>query len=285
MSNSKILIIGATGFIGKKLVDKMAVDLPQHQLVCWSGAHDISSAAVIGKIVAEKPEIIIMAAGKSYVPESWVNPWEFYHINTTGTINVAEAARVCKARIIFLSTFVYGEPYRLPIKETNAVRPFNPYASSKFAAEQILKDFSRHFGVDVNILRVFNVYGKGQRPEFLIPTLIQQYHTSDVIRVKDLNPKRDYVHVDDLIDALIASTQHFNGFQVYNVAGGESFSVSDIIQILFKAGGRELPVESEGVVRANEVNDTVADISKIKKDLNWSPKIKFEQGIAGLLAE
>ena len=279
----RYLLLGASGFIGKALVSRLKKDVENSELISWTGEHDISDVSIIEEITRLSPDVIIIAAGKSFVPESWTSPLEFYRVNLQGTLHIAEAARVTKAKIVFLSTFVYGEPYRLPIKETNSVKPFNPYASSKFIAEQVLKDYSRHFNVQVNVLRVFNVYGTGQRSDFLIPMLIEQYLTKGSITVKDLKPKRDYVHIDDLVSAIISATLSFDGFQVYNVASGKSYSVQEVIDIICTAGGKTAAVVNENISRTNEVMDTCADISKIKAKLNWEPGISFETGIRKLL--
>lgn len=283
MKNKRILILGATGFIGKKLTTKLEKDYEDLELVKWGSEYDIADQKIVSAIVSEKPSIIVLAAGKSFVPDSWQQPLDFYTINTAGTLNIAEAARQCGAKIVFLSTFVYGEPYRLPIKEKNAVRPFNPYASSKFLAEQTLKDYNRFFDVQSNVLRVFNVYGSGQRSDFLIPMLIEQYKTNGAIHVKDLKPKRDYIHVDDLVGAIIAAMKTFKGFEVYNAASGSSYSVEEVIAFVSKAGGKIVPVTSDEQTRTNEVMDTKADISKITADLNWVPLIEFEAGIRNLV--
>ncbi|MBK6953222.1 MAG: NAD(P)-dependent oxidoreductase [Crocinitomicaceae bacterium] len=283
MKNERILILGATGFIGKKLISKLENDHTDLGLIKWNSESDIADEKIVAAIVNEKPSIILVAAGKSFVPDSWKQPLDFFRINTVGTLNIAEAARLCGAKIVFLSTFVYGEPYRLPIKEKNAVRPFNPYASSKFLAEQTLKDYYRFFGVQSNVLRVFNVYGQGQRNDFLIPTLIEQYKTKAAIHVKDLKPKRDYIHIDDLVDAIIASMKKFQGFEVYNAASGNSYSVEEVIGFVCKAGGKMVPVSSDEQTRTNEVMDTKADISKIASELNWVPQIEFEAGIRELV--
>ncbi|MBK8928062.1 MAG: SDR family oxidoreductase [Crocinitomicaceae bacterium] len=168
---------------------------------------DIREHKIISSITHVNPSIIIIAAGKSFVPDSWKYPNDFYSINTLGTINVAEAARISGAKIIFLSTFVYGAPYSLLISETGSAQPFNPYASSKFLAELSLKNYFDFFGVASSVLRVFNVYGEGQKDDFLIPTIISQYKNGGSIHVKDLSPKRDYIHVDDLTDAIVVASK------------------------------------------------------------------------------
>lgn len=285
MKSRRILIMGSTGFIGLSLKRALSASGIENEIISVGSDLDITTREAVDKIISYKPEIIIHCAGKSFVPDSWENPLEFYSVNTLGTLHVAESARKLNAKIIYLSTFVYGEPYIIPITESNSTATFNPYASSKFTGEILLNDYARLFGIHVNILRVFNVYGPGQRPEFLIPTLIRQYRSGKEFRVKDLTPKRDYIYLDDLISAVIAATNTFDGFQVYNVASGISYSVGEVISMIQQAGGREIPVYSEEVRRGNEVLDTRADIEKIKRELSWSPRISFPEGIKNLLAE
>lgn len=283
MKNKRILILGSSGFIGRALVREMLSKNDGEILVPSSQELNLVEADAHHKIVAMNPDIIILAAGKSFVPDSWVDPRSFFEQNISSTVCVAEAARLLKAKVIYLSTFVYGPPYRLPISELNPVSPFNPYAASKLAGERVLQDYSTLFGVESNILRLFNVYGPGQRTDFLIPTLIQQVVKGEEIRVKDLLPKRDYVHLYDVISAIAAATHSFNGCRIYNVASGVSYSVSDLIQLLVDISGKKIPVYSEQVSRPNEVMDTMADIRKIHKDLGWSPVIEFKQGLTQLL--
>jgi len=283
MNKTNILVLGGTGFIGKKLVAKLNSSQPQINVLSWSSRDDVLAADFIASVVACNPEIIIVCSGKSFVPESWENPVSYYLINSLGTIKVAEAARLCNAKIVFLSTFVYGEPYILPISEDNTINPFNPYASSKLLAEQALMHSAKLFNVECNVLRLFNVFGSDQSPHFLIPSLIDQVKKLEKIYVKSLNPKRDYIHVDDVVDAIIAATLKFNGFQAYNVASGVSYSVQEIINILFKLSEINLPIISENIERPNEVFDTRADIKKIKKELNWEPKISLEDALKKML--
>jgi nucleoside-diphosphate-sugar epimerase len=131
----------------------------------------------------------------------------------------------------------------------------------------------------ITILRPFNVYGTGQKEVFLIPEIINQLISSEkeIIEVDDLEPKRDYIYIDDLIFALILSIN--NKDDIYNIGSGYSVSVEDIIKTAIKKSGIEKKYLSRNIKRKNEIYDVVADISKIKNNLHWSLKTPFEKGI------
>lgn len=282
MSSLRVLVLGQTGFIGKKLVDKL-VTLNNIELISLKEKILIQNEQIINEIEKLKPQVIIIAVGKSFVPDSWVNPVEFFNVNTSGTLNCCEAARRVNAKIIFLSTFVYNHPFHLPINEGNQVAPLNPYAASKIEAEHLLKYYYDFFGVESNVLRLFNVYGQHQHKDFLIPFLIEQIKNGNTIQVKDLKPKRDYIHVDDVIEAIVAALK-FNGHKIYNVGSGESYSVLEIIEKLISISGKKLEIISTNESRPNEVMDTRADITKIALELKWTPKISINQGLKNLYA-
>ena len=137
--------------------------------------------------------------------------------------------------------------------------------------------------MNITIIRPFNVYGMGQKEHFLIPSLIKQVLTDTEIIVNDLTPKRDFIYLDDLVEALILTMKNFDIFEIYNIGSGESFSVQQIIdQIQFLAGTNKL-IRCERKSRINEIPDTLADISKAKKKLNWIPTVKFSEGIKKIL--
>jgi len=137
--------------------------------------------------------------------------------------------------------------------------------------------------LDISIIRPFNVYGIGQPKDFLIPSLISQIKNSNIIKVKDLEPKRDYVYIDDLITAIISSVNTINGYKIFNIGSGESYSVAELIQTLQKIAGTNLSIESLNERRKDEIMNTVADISKAKLELNWQPKITLYQGLSTLI--
>jgi nucleoside-diphosphate-sugar epimerase len=123
------------------------------------------------------------------------------------------------------------------------------------------------------------VYGTGQSDQFLIPSLISQVSTKKEIYVKDLEPKRDYLYVDDLIKAIVKAVNYQGKFDIFNIGSGISCSVKELIDIIQSCAGTDLPVFSESARRKNEIMDTIADISHAKEVLKWQPERSLEDGI------
>jgi GDP-4-dehydro-6-deoxy-D-mannose reductase len=270
-----ILITGSAGFIGQHLVpvlqrggDVLALD---------RRAGNIETAEAWSALPAAN--VVIHLAGKSFVPASWADPSIHIRANLSGALAALEYCRKHRARLVFLSSYLYGTPEQLPIPETAPLRVTNPYALSKQLAEETCRFYAEHFGLDVTILRPFNAYGAGQASSFLIPAIVQAVEAGEPIHVKDLEPRRDYVHVADLVRAIVAATRGPAGYSVFNVGSGVSHSVAEVISLVQELWGTSLPVVSEGVRRAGEIMDTVADVSAAARALQWRPQISLAEGL------
>lgn len=273
----KVLVTGAGGFIGKRvcrILTENHFDVVEHH----SGISDISQKNCLNIYNGQGITDVIHLAGKSFVPDSWNHFSDFISTNVNGTLNVLEFCKSNKTRIIFCSAFIYGANNKNPIAENAPIHPNNPYALSKKMAEDLCLFYQETFSIQTKIIRPFNVYGPGQREEFLIPMLLQQIKSGNEIRVKDLFPKRDYIYVDDLAQAFLAALK-FEANGIYNIGSGKSTSVEELISIAQKALITTLPVFSEERIRPNEISDTIADISRAKNELKWTPLISLEQGI------
>lgn len=274
---TRILVTGASGFIGKHLVRELTGSGADVQAIGRS-AGDVADESTWSRLASA--DVVIHLAGKSFVPESWADPAEFIRCNLLGTVRALSYARDHKARLVFLSSYLYGESMSLPIPETAPIAAKSPYALSKKLAEDACRFFSDSFGVRVTVLRPFNVYGPGQSSRFLIPTIIHQMNEQATIRVKDLEPRRDYVFVVDLVRAIVAAAQHDSPFAVFNVGSGVSHSVKELIDIIQMVWRTNVPVYTDGERRKDEIMDTVADITLAKRTLGWTPEWSLSQGIA-----
>ena len=277
-----VLVTGANGFIGSALVEGLE----------QNGFNVIKYVSSMGSIVdfdfineyrSIKIDHIFHLASKTFVPDSWSNPMSFYKVAVIGTENILELCRKQNISMTFVSAYLYGEPKQLPISENHHPRPNNPYAHSKYLAEDLCKFYSNFYNVKVVIARPFNIYGKGQNEEFLIPSIIRQALNTKVIKVRDLQPKRDYIYLDDLIEGLIKTSEINNQFSIYNFGSGSSISVESIINTVQKIIKSNKRVESAEMERKNEIMDVVADITKAQEELNWHPKINFEAGIKKII--
>jgi len=125
-------------------------------------------------------------------------PRDFYKINCMGTRNILELCRKNNAKMVFMSSYIYGVLEYLPIDEGHTVNPSNPYAQAKVIGENICRYYSQDFGVPVFIIRSFNIYCPGQKQRYLITKMIDST-LKDTIRINDLRPKRDFIFIDDTI--------------------------------------------------------------------------------------
>lgn len=274
---TKLLVTGSEGFIGKQLVRRLdSLD-----------RFEISSFDIIDGDICDSSlpftgiDHVVHLAARTFIPDSWKDPRAFYRTNVQGTANILEFCRQQGASMTYISAYVYGKPEFLPITEDHPLSPNNPYMHSKVLAESLCEFFASSYQVPIAILRPFNIMGPGQRDDFLIPHLVKQLLDpgQKEIKVKDLKPKRDYIYIDDLLDAIISSLSLKSQFDIFNIGSGDSFSVEKIIQTLMDLTGIEKKVISENQVRQNEVQDVRADISRIKSSLGWEPVISFEEGL------
>jgi nucleoside-diphosphate-sugar epimerase len=277
---TEILVTGATGFLGRHLV--AALESGGHGVRPHSSADgDISRCPLPMKGIRH----VFHLAAKTFVPDSWQDPRPFYEVNVLGTLNVLEHCRRHGARLTLVSSYVYGVPQRLPIREDHPLSAFNPYSQTKILAETVARFYEQHHGLPLVIVRPFNLYGPGQTASFLIPTIVRQVLDPSVaaVRVQDLHPKRDYVFVEDAIGLLLATARpEVRG--TYNVGSGTSASVEEVARLIIRTAGVDKPLMSDETSRPQEVMDVVADISLAEAKLGWRPRTKLADGIAAVVA-
>ncbi len=280
---SKILVTGASGFIGRALVFSLKAQ-GWNVVAVDSATGDIADKEALAGIAQSEIAHVFHLAGKTFVPDSWDDPLAFCRTNVLGTVNVLEFCRKRRIPITYVSAYVYGHPDSLPIGENSAVRPSNPYALTKRLAEEACEFYASAYDLSVTTIRPFNVYGIGQAKNFLIPEIIDQaLDIGNEIVVKDLVPKRDYVYLEDLVTALLATMDNSGGYRVYNIGYGVSLSVQEIIDAIQNIAGTQKKVVCENVVRTNELMDVVADISKAGRELGWHPEYTFHAGLEHII--
>jgi nucleoside-diphosphate-sugar epimerase len=273
-----ILVVGADGFVGRRLVPFLQ-DRGYVVLAWGRGDGPLRTAPVKAAI-----SHVVNVAGRTFVPASWQDPVPFYEDNLLTTAAALQVCRTAGAPLVHLSSYVYGVPRTLPIPEDHPLDAVNPYAHSKILAESVIDFHRQHMGVVATVIRPFNLYGPGQAASFLIPTIVTQLleDSRPAVQVADLRPRRDYLHVDDLLVLIAAALKSPGG--TFNAGGGVSFSVGELINRIAEVVGITKDVEEIGPRRQNEVLDVVADISAARRELGWQPAIDLSRGLHTVVA-
>ena len=272
-----IVVTGSSGFIGRRLVQRLEQD--GHRVVALDIATGVDLTKWKHVQQTTSVDYVFHLAACTFVPAAFEDPQFFYYTNLTSTLNALELCRQNNARFVYASSYVYGEPKYLPIDEKHPTIAHNPYMQSKLMGEDLCQAYWRDYSISSYILRPFNVYGPGQSDEFLIPEIIRQARGGNIC-LKDSRPKRDFVYIDDIVEAYIACLNFTkSGIEIFNIGSGkQSISVADVVQTIIKL----LSCDNVSYLdehRPNEILDTEADITKAVKMLNWTPKISFTEGI------
>jgi NAD dependent epimerase/dehydratase len=301
-----VLVTGAGGFIGSHLAETLAragaqvrafvrytsrgdhgwLELAQpdtaEAIEVFRG--DLANPEAVANAVAGC-EIVFHLGALIPIPYSYRHPREFVSANVEGTLNVLEAARRHEpARIVHTSTSeVYGTTQSIPIAEEHPLHPQSPYAASKVAADQLALSFQRSFGTPVALARPFNTYGPRQSARAVIPTIVTQALSRDVIELGATAPTRDFLYVEDTVQGLIRCAETADAVgEVVNLGTGTEISIGEVAEHVLRALGRDLPIaRDEERLRPpdSEVERLVADTAKAKQRLGWDPAIGLDDGL------
>lgn len=293
------LITGAAGFLGSALANRLARE--GHQVrglddlstgdpnVLFEDVHftrgDVNDRPKLWTLLQDVDCVYHLAARVS-VPESILYPREYNAVNVGGTVSLMEAMRdVGVRRVVFISSgAVYGLQETQPLREDAVPNPSSPYAVSKLAAEYYVRTIGKLWGIETVILRVFNAYGPGQHLPAshppVIPNFLRQAVRNGTIVVHgDGTQTRDYVFVDDVVNAMIAaSTAPGLDNLIINVGSGVETSIKQLVRLTFDLVDTHAeviynPKTSPGVSRM------CADITLAKEKLGYEPRVSLEQGL------
>ena len=272
----KVLVTGSSGFIGSRLVEVLdnldyeVLEFPRTQ-VCISDNH--------GWDELDGVDIVVHLAALNHVPESWEKPIEYVDVNVVGTLRALEFCRKHGAKLIYFSSYMYGQSGGLPIKEDAPLSVLNPYALSKKIAEESCEFYATNFNTSVIILRPFNVYGPRQKSHFIIPLIVNKVLALESpILLNSLTPRRDFIYVDDVVSLTIRAFGLL-GYHIFNVGAGKSYSIEEIVNRVQDMLGTKQDLAARGLDRINEITDSVADISKAKELLGWVPMWDINRGL------
>ena len=232
---------------------------------------------------------VVHLAGLAGVRPSFADPAHYARVNVEGTANLVDAAeRAGIERFCFASSSsVYGNATPLPAQEESpAIVPESPYAASKRSAELVLSSMARKATkMRIASLRFFTVYGPRQRPEMAITLFLRSILAGKPITVfGDGSMKRDFTHVEDIVRGILLAMEKTPvGHRPYNLGSGAPITLKGLVEAMGRAAGTE-PIVQHAPVPLGDVDATFADISRAREELGWQPRIKLEDGLAGVVA-
>ncbi len=272
----RVVVTGASGFLGRALVQRLEV------LGCRVTGLGRSTGFRLleDALPLEGVDQVFHLAAETGVPDSWEDPVRFHLVNAHGTVRVLDQCRRARCSLTYVGAYIYGAPEELPISESHPIDPNNPYAFSKWMGEQACAWYASVYRMNVSAIRLFNVYGPGQSNRFLIPRIVEQALESGEadIELMDLAPRRDYLYVDDAVEALLHAVPS-EDFRIYNVGHGVSHSVSEVVDVVLRQTGTLKRVRVVGQPRPNEIPDVVADTTLLRRNSGWEPRISLAEGI------
>jgi UDP-glucuronate 4-epimerase len=244
---------------------------------------DIRDRALVDQLFA-KHQLTGVAhlAAMAGVRISVEDPWLYYDVNLTGTLNLLDAAsRHGKPNFVLASTSsAYGNTKQVPFIETDSAdRPLAPYPASKRGAELLGHSYHHMQGLDFTALRFFTVYGPRGRPDMMAYKLLDAMRTGAPMPLYNGGQMyRDWTFVTDIVQGIMAATDRRLGYEVINIGRGEPVLLADFVKSLEQLAGRAAPVQSEPMMRA-DISYTYADITKARTLLGYEPRVSVSEGV------
>ena len=296
-----IIVTGAAGFIGSHLCEELIND--GHQVI---GIDNLSNGQLknmntfinspnfvfykedindINKIVTSiKIDAFFHLAALADIVPSIENPMTYHNSNVSGTISTLEFCRHNQIKRYFYtaSSSCYGLPNTYPTSENQIIDCQYPYALTKYLGEQYVFAYSKYYDLEVTSLRLFNVYGPRSRTNGTYGAvfgvfLAQKINKKPYTIVGDGSQTRDFTYVTDVVSAFLTCLKNSTSVgKIYNVGSGNTYSINKLVEIL---EGEIVHIPK----RPGEPDKTFANIDKIKTELNWIPKISFEEGVKNML--
>lgn len=305
-SGRKVLVTGATGFIGSRLTERLvALGADVRALVHYNSRSDYGLLELLPTEVRDALEIFpgdlkdgdgVRKAVKGCdavfhlgaliaIPYSYRNPFDFVQANVVGTANVLNAClEYGTSRIVHTSTSeTYGTAQYQPIDEKHPLVGQSPYSASKIGADKLAESYWLSFDLPVATIRPFNTYGPGQSARAVIPTIVSQALVGDTIRIGSTDPKRDFNYVDDSVAGFLAVAENDAALgEVINVGSGRTVSIAEVIEEVGRITDKALRVETDPArIRPgkSEVGLLLADTRKAEALLGWRPEVPLEEGL------
>lgn len=301
MKKEKVLVTGGAGFIGSHLVDLLVHN--QHEVIViddlsgghlsnLSGVKDNSNVHFFHVDIRKYEQLVpyfhqidwvFHLAAKADIVPSIENPREYYETNVDGTFNVLECAKKNRVKrfIYAASSSCYGLATQFPTPENASISPEYPYALTKYLGEQLVLHYEKVYRLPALSLRFFNVYGQRARTTGAYGAvfgvfLAQKLNQKPFTIVGDGTQSRDFTYVTDIAEALYLAAQSNVTGDIFNVGSGNHYTVNRLVELL---EGDKVYIPK----RPGEPDCTFADITKIRKELGYQPKVLFEEGVKILI--
>jgi UDP-glucose 4-epimerase len=299
MRNKKVLVTGGAGFIGSNLV-RFLIDNEnsvtvldnfmsgyRSNLVPFPSVHiiegDVRDKGAVEKAM-DGVEIVFHLAASVGNKRSIDHPITDAEINVLGTLQVLEAARKAGVRKIVTSSSagIFGELKTMPIKEDHPIEPDSPYGCTKLCEEKLCLSYAKLYAIEAVCLRYFNVYGQNQRFDAygnVIPIFVFNMLRNDPIKIfGDGEQTRDFVHVNDVVQANIKAADSIGVSGAFNIASGSNVTINHLVKMITK-GNNAAKVEYTDE-RQGDVRHSLADISLANQKIGYKPTVNLENGIA-----
>ena len=298
----KYIVTGGAGFIGSYIVKKLVARGDSVTVIDnLNTGKEENLESVRNKIVFLKDSVLNMSlleketrnvdgifhqAALASVQDSFSKRDEYYDVNVKGTENILKLAKKNNFKVVYASSSsVYGNPEQIPIKESDAKNPINPYAETKLKKEELAIKYSE-MGVKVIGLRYFNVFGKGQSKEYagVLKLFLERIRDKLPPKVNgDGTQFRDFVYVEDVVNANILSMDSEISHGFFNVGTNSSITILDLAKIIIKSSGLHMePVF--GPALKGDVQGTIANIDLIKEKIGWKPTVVLEEWIDEIIS-
>jgi GDP-4-dehydro-6-deoxy-D-mannose reductase len=308
----KALITGLSGFVGSHLAEfLLQKDFDVYGIIRWRSNRenirhienkltlfegDVRDLSSVKQIIADiKPDRIYHLAAQSFVPTSWTAPQETITSNIVGQLNVLEAVRDLKFPIRILavgSSEEYGLVYEneVPITENNPLRPLSPYGVSKVGQDLLGFQYFHSYGMHIIRTRAFNHTGPRRGEVFVTSSfckqavLIEKYKQEPVIKVGNLQAKRDFTDVRDVVRAYWLALEKGRPGEVYNICSGISWVIEDLLDKILDIAGLKVTKEPDPArLRPSDVKILQGSHDKFTLETGWKPEIPMEKTIKDLL--
>jgi dTDP-glucose 4,6-dehydratase/UDP-glucose 4-epimerase len=280
----KNLILGSQGFIGAKLVGLLQGQ--GHKILTLNKSEFLDEIRLIS--VLENTDVIINCIGAANVGSSYTNTSDDFESNVVVIKNVLEVLRRHSLQHIKLvnlsSAAVYGNPQKLPVKESDPALPLSPYGYHKYMAELLIKEYAACFGLKTVSMRIFSAYGNGQK-KLLLWDLHKKIQKSNakIVLFGTGNESRDFIHIEDISQQILLAINNadFLG-EAINVANGREVKISEIVELYQQYYPNKFDYEFNGEVRLGDPLNWCADIS-IMESWSYRSIVNLENGIAGYI--